>query len=298
MISDSMYDQSHTPNSDAKLAPAIDLSKPPVPHLLHVTVRGLICIRMSVAKRTLSLHVPQVNMHMGHIYRVGTYTNLRALTYGNDYQLEGVEPGNYAPDPRTLKGNFATLSLASDVNISGSKCSFQPSGTHATIQLPWPSSFKRLRLRKPGTGPSPLFEFGDSGSTDPKLGYVNYFTYQLQWTDRPVLYKGDDTFWYSEALQPHTVLHFFADPATAFTSLAMRSEHIQGAYQAFNEQLFSPTFNLQEAEAEESNTIEFADPSDGTDIPTNEQLDLTQGSSLPKLGGGDTGNCLPIVMTD
>jgi hypothetical protein len=41
--------------------------------------------------------------------------------------------------------------------------------------------------------------------------------------------------------------------------------------------------------------IQFNVPNDAADIPLLEQLDLTESGLL---GGGNTGNCLSIVVTD
>lgn len=118
-------------------------------HKLHVVIHGLICIRLSERDRTLTLHIPGVPMH---VYRVGNFSDLRALPTGHDYELGGVQVGHFSICHDDLQKKSVALSLQ-DRGLH-----FRPHGTFATVRLPWPADMKAVRPLN--SGPDPLFNEG------------------------------------------------------------------------------------------------------------------------------------------
>jgi hypothetical protein len=272
---------------------------------LHVVLHGLICVRMSSKARTVELHFPSVNastmndMTMpGHLYRVGTFSDPRRLPTGNNFCLGGVQLGDFNPclnpgDSDNFKDNFVAFCMSDE----GVNSDFQPSGTHALVKLPWPKHVHRLRLDE--AAPEPLFTYGGGAyMVDPEsFGYISYLTYDLEW-DRPVLYQGCEVFWFSEALNRSTRLHFFADPPSGIPGNIF-AVHMKAAYGAFNRQLFSPEFDL----TPNLNARPTYRPASSNDpIPAGEQTDLPAPTDSPTdeklLGGPLVGNCLAVYVLD
>lgn len=272
---------------------------------LHVVLHGLICVRMSLKTGTVELHFPRVNassmhgMNMpGHIYRAGTFSDLRRLPTDDNFYLSGVQVGDFVPIlDRTQDGYFKDNFVSFCMGDEGVGCDYQAHGTHAVVRLPWPKCVSRLRLNT--TAPAPLFWYGAQKQyqVNPvSFGYISYLTYDLEW-DRPVLFRGCETFWSSEALNDSTRLHFFADPPSGLSG-DMYAGHVKAAYQAFDQQLFSPAFDLTPNVREPH--PDYNPPNSEYPIPSYEQTDLAPAltDGMPLLGGPLVGNCLAVFVLD
>jgi hypothetical protein len=271
----------------------VDLSVFPSRRQLHVVLHGLVCVRLSACDRTATLHVPNVTssggMRMGHIYRVGSYCDLRDLPVGHDFCLQGVQMGDLDPATKNMKDTFLSICIR-DIQTALPSCEFRPHGTRTTVTLPWPSDIRRVRLLK--KGPRPLYSYANgTRPIDPqKLGYISYLTYDLDPTDRPALVRGAQLFWQSDALTAHTRLHFFGDPPTPMNE-KMFKMHVAKAYSDTGSQLFQPALDLV---ANTSSRPKWHDPDPSSpDIPVDEQRDLTDARIT-----SDVGNCDGVYVLD
>jgi len=246
---------------------------------LHLVLHGLIAVRVSESDKAVILHIPTVEMHK---YMAGTFASLQPLEKGFDYRLNNISPGKLKLDPERIVDDFVSLPLESK-NLQ-----LKPRDTHASIQLPWPSDLKCVRLLEQGD--DPLF---NEGVNPRELGYISYFTYMLKPGDRPVLRRNGSIFWSSEGQDEHTRLHFFADPGQTLTP-DIYPKHMHDAYTAFNDQLFAKPFDLM---PNVDTRMKFNPSANSPDIPDNEAVDLANvGQFQPHVEA--TGNCLSVVLLD
>ncbi len=265
---------------------------------LHVILHGLICVRFSYAQRIVEVHFPSVTMHQYHygsyIHGLGRNPDARkkfhSLPYGHDYQLGGVLVGNFnldAAKAAEIKDQHLALCLSEHPDL---KDKYHPHGTHATVKMPWPHRFGHVRRINSPTGP--LFPNG-SVINPGNLFYIPYLTYKVAAEDSPVLIKGCQPIWSSEALDAHNRLHFFADPAVPLKQKAAWEKHVKDAYHCFGDQIFSGGLDLK---PNTTTRWQFGVSEHPVDIPDEEATDFNGPTTLGN--GADGGNCVTTMVLD
>lgn len=269
---------------------------PAVVPQLHVVLHGLIAVRFSKLKKSVMLCFPEVTGQMPHVYRAGDYMDLRTIRRGAKMRLRvpGATKLFQQPDTSCFEQTYLTVSL-SKIGQSGMASKFHPSTKlHASVELPWPDNANRVRLPKSNGAPQMTYMNGQSYSPL-QMGYISYLSYNLNSKAPVVLRNGLREFWFSEHLDVHTCLHFFADPMMPMNQ-EQRRKHVTLAYDAFNKQLFNPKFDLAE---QQRGT--WSDPDSGSpDIPANEQCDkfLNSPPNSKVVILNDVGNCLSAFIID
>lgn len=258
---------------------------------LHVVIHGLIGIRMydtgAHGERRVELHIPDVPMHR---YEAGDFANLRRIQKRQDFELIGVDQGKWEPCWKDLKDKSLLLAIKDD------GLTFNPKGTHARMNLPWPDAVTGIRKIVAEASPTPLFYYKGAGLEPRSLKYIYYLTYDIAPGSDAALVSPDGRLWFTEGLAEHTRLHIFADPPFSLLKKKQAQEHFDVAYQAFNSQLFQSTSDLR-ANWVDSERMIFQDPGPNPDVPPWEQGDLVN-VLKPVTRIACTGNCLSPLVHD
>lgn len=258
---------------------------------LHVVVHGLIGIRMYDSGRygapRVELHIPEVPMHR---YEAGDFANLRRIQNRHDYELVGVGQGQWKPSWDCLKDKSLLLAINSD------GLTFNPQGTHAKMNLPWPDDVTGIRQIVADASPNPLFHYKGGGLEPKGLKYIYYLTYNIASGSDAALVSPEGRLWFTEGLAEHTRLHIFADPPFSLLKRQQAKKHFGEAYDGFDSQLFQSTCDLR-ANWVDCERMVFQDPEPNQDVPVWEQGDLVN-VLKPVTKIACTGNCLSPLIRD
>ena len=142
----------------------------------------------------------------------------------------------------------------------------------------------------------PLFLPDHGFSVDPRqLLYIPVLTYKVTKDTQPTLYRGDSSFWHSEARETHNRLHIYADPPTAQLKAKEHHDHMSHAYAALGRQLFDDEYRIQPNMKDDCLRASFLEPRDTEEIPHWEQGDLVHERMHTK-ALGCIGNCLSVML--